>query len=100
LEKNILSVSWITKHNPLFDVILWNHKCFIIDKNNKSFDTSVKEQGLFKLVGEEAKAHGMITKSGQDNNALWYQRYGHLNFHYLTLLMEGNIAFCLQDYQN
>jgi hypothetical protein len=76
------------RHSPHLDVNFSNHKCYIIDKNTKKMiSLGVEGHGIFKLVEiGQGKDHALAPKSALYIYTLWHQRYGHLNFNYLSQL--------------
>jgi hypothetical protein len=50
MDKNLLSVSEIMKHNPHLHVIFSNHKCYFVDKvSKKTLTLGIEEHGIFKV---------------------------------------------------
>jgi len=51
LDKNLLSISEIMKHNPHLNVFFSNNMRYIFNKHCKKLDgVGVEERGLFRLV--------------------------------------------------
>jgi hypothetical protein len=99
MELNLLSVSQIMRHSPHLDVNFSNHKCYIIDKNTKKIIAlGVEDHGLFRLVDiGQGREHALAAKSASDICTLWHQRYGHLNFNYLSQLAREKLVDGLPD---
>jgi hypothetical protein len=72
LRKNLHLVTEITKHNPVLDVIFQEERYFLIHKrSNKKIASGIKEQRLYRIVGNEvAEAHAMMTNNKISNNII------------------------------
>jgi hypothetical protein len=81
----LFSISQIMKQIPLLHVIFSDHKCYMVDKDNKkTIFLGIEDHRLFRLVDiEEAKENALLAKSVQETNMLWHQRYRNLNLDYL-----------------
>jgi hypothetical protein len=98
MNKNILSISEITK-NPNLCVNFQGNKCMVSTlHDNKVIVVGIGEKGLYKLVDlKTTKTHALVVV--ENTNVLWHERYGHLSYQYLSVLSKTNMVDGLPSIQ-
>lgn len=98
LEKDLLSINEIMKHNPHLDVVFTNNRCYIFYKISKKLvGMGVEDQVLLHLVSTNpVQEHALMTGSAQDEFIL-ESKVGHLNLHYLSFLTNRKMLKGIPD---
>jgi len=86
IKKNLISVSTITDQN--LKVEFFKSHCIVKDllDHCKPVASGIRVGGLYKL--DVVKNHHALTSTTMSTEILWHQRYGHINFHDLSLLQK------------